>query len=201
MIVAMSSEARPLVRYFNLLLQESTPFPLYTNSNENLQLTVSGIGKRRAFDALKYLTQLPKYADDSAWINIGIAGHKNLPLGKCVLAHTVIDDSSGQKYHPILPADLPFPAVVVKTVADPVNDYPDDCAYDMEAAGFYSFIRHHPSIPIQIVKIISDNSYYPTRTISNKFVTQLITNTLPQIDHLIQGLLQNEELSHHAHHF
>ena len=133
-------------------------------------------------------------AGDAVWLNIGIAGHNDLSVGTCVIAHTVVDAITGLAKDLLFPVQPPIKTVTVKTVEKAIEDYPDGYVYDMEAAGFISSaLNHSPAEQIQIIKVISDNRLNPTSAISRNFVSRIIAEALPQIDHLIQVFFCNRE--------
>ena len=194
LVVALPSEARPIIDYFRLMHRASDPFGLYADVNEKVWLTLSGVGKTESEAATRYLADMSNSAGDAVWLNIGIAGHNDLSVGTCVMAHTVVDAITGLEKDLLFPIQRPIKTVTVKTVEKAVEDYPDGYVYDMEAAGFISSaLNHSPAEQIQIIKVISDNRLNPTSAISRNFVSRIIAEALPQIDHLIQVFFCNRE--------
>ena len=75
------------------------------------------------------------------------------------------------------------------TVDNPEQSYPENCAYDMEAAYFYqSATNYQSSELVQCYKIISDNKFLPTENINAKKVGTLIEKKLPDISIIIEAL-------------
>jgi|ETNmetMinimDraft_30_1059905.scaffolds.fasta_scaffold06863_3 nucleoside phosphorylase len=194
LVVALPSEARPIIDYFSLMQRASDPFGLYADADEKVWLTLSGVGKTKSEAATEYLADMSNSAGDAVWLNIGIAGHNDLSVGTCVIAHTVVDAITGLAKDLLFPVQPPIKTVTVKTVEKAIEDYPDGYVYDMEAAGFISSaLNHSPAEQIQIIKVISDNRLNPTSAISRNFVSRIIAEALPQIDHLIQVFFCNRE--------
>ena len=194
LVVALPSEARPIIDYFRLMHRAFDPFGLYADVDEKVWLTLSGVGKTESEAATGYLADMSNSAGDAVWLNIGIAGHNDLSVGTCVMAHTVVDAITGLAKDLLFPIQRPIKTVTVKTVKKAVEDYPDGYVYDMEAAGFISSaLNHSPAEQIQIIKVISDNRLNPTSAISRNFVSRIIAEALPQIDHLIQVFFCNRE--------
>ena len=194
LVVALPSEARPIIDYFRLMHRAFDPFGLYADVDEKVWLTLSGVGKTESEAATGYLADMSNSAGDAVWLNIGIAGHNDLSVGTCVMAHTVVDAITGLEKDLLFPIQRPIKTVTVKTMKKAVEDYPDGYVYDMEAAGFISSaLNHSPAEQIQIIKVISDNRLNPTSAISRNFVSRIIAEALPQIDHLIQVFFCNRE--------
>ena len=194
LVVALPSEARPIIDYFRLMHRAFDPFGLYADVDEKVWLTLSGVGKTESEAATGYLADMSNSAGDAVWLNIGIAGHNDLSVGTCVIAHTVVDAITGLEKDLLFPIQPPIKTVTVKTMKKAVEDYPDGYVYDMEAAGFISSaLNHSPAEQIQIIKVISDNRLNPTSAISRNFVSRIIAEALPQIDHLIQVFFCNRE--------
>ena len=75
-LVAMKREALPLINYWNLKLNSKK---FYSNKKKGINLIISGIGKKKAEKATVYLAE--KTNENSFFLNIGIAGHKDFKLG------------------------------------------------------------------------------------------------------------------------
>ena len=55
LVVALPSEARPIIDYFSLMQRASDPFGLYANADEKVWLILSGVGKTKSEAATEYL--------------------------------------------------------------------------------------------------------------------------------------------------
>ncbi len=178
LVVAHSAEAKPLRAMFNLRTQLlSRPFPVYQNA-EGISLIVSGIGKTSAAAATAYLAGLQASLPACAWLNIGIAGHQHAAIGTGLLAHKIIDAANGDSFYP--PQLLQgLQTATVITVAVPEKNYPQDAAYDMEAAGFYACASRIVTTELaQVFKIVSDN---PRHTLTSFDIAQ------------VQGLIEGQQ--------
>ena len=123
LVVALSCEARPLIQRLNLKQAKSIAgFRLYGN-RQGVNLIVSGVGKLATAAACGYLagSQADEQAAAAAWLNVGIAGHRNMPLGEGALVHKVIDQSSGRVRYPPLVLNTRCPTTAVITVEHPGN--------------------------------------------------------------------------------
>lgn len=188
-LVALRSEARPLVRQLSL---EPVPGgivgrPAFGGSDH--RLIVTGIGSARTALAVEGLSGLHRASPAVAWLNIGIAGHRDLPIGEAILADEVADAATGQSWrlHPIPAAPCRIgPVCTVETVEE---RYPTEAAYEMEAAGLC------PRVPdalgaglVQIVKVVSDNRQTGTQRISVESVEELIERQLHLVEWLVSEL-------------
>ena len=189
-IVAHGLEAKALVRMLELERHHvSSEFVEYSNSNK-LHLLVSGIGKEAITAAVTYLGE--QQASDSgeirAWLNIGIAGHRDASLGNAWLGNKITDQSSGASaYPPQLIEGIEVGSVV--TVDEPENAYPLDAAYEMEASAFYAEATKYSTAElVQVFKVISDNLVNPISEIDIRSVPGLIAAQAPQLQILIEGM-------------
>jgi hypothetical protein len=189
-IVAHGLEAKALVKMLELERHHaSSEFVEYSNSNK-LRLLVSGIGKEAIAAAVTYLGE--QQASDSgeirAWLNIGIAGHRDASLGNAWLGNKITDQSSGASaYPPQLIEGIEVGSVV--TVDEPENSYPLDAAYEMEASAFYAEATKYSTAElVQVFKVISDNLENPISEIELRSVPGLIAAQAPQLQTLIEGM-------------
>ena len=188
-VVALFCEAKPIITHFNLRKRDSTLFKIYSNQNHSIWLIISGIGSSASSRATKYLA-LDSEADmGTAWLNIGIGGHDNLPLEKAILAHKITDSQTGKTWFPQLVFDPQCLTASVKTVEKPDFNYPDDNVVEMEASGFYSSAESYSTREmVHCMKIISDNSQSPAGKITAAMVDKLISRNLSIIKELVRKL-------------
>ena len=186
-VLALPSEARPLLSYFGLQrLVSSTDFPLY--EKDGLRLIVTGIGKIAAAAATAYLHAL-RPTTPAAWFNIGIAGHGQQAVGTPLLAHKIIDAASQRTYYPAFPFSPPCQTTTLLSVDRPEETYPDSWAYDMEASGFCATAcRFSTHELIHCLKVVSDNPQSSLHQLSAQKVEALISEHLDLIDTLVHFL-------------
>ncbi len=172
-VVALPAEARPLVRRFGLV-RRAAPGHLVWEA-DGVLLAVSGVGARAAAAAAGCLAGLGDGEPEAAWLNVGIGGHRSLPLGEAVLADRVVDAAAGRAWYPPLVFDPPCPTATVTTVDRPETRYPEDSVYEMEAAGFCAAAARFASAElVQVVKVISDNAGSPPGRLAAGRVEELI---------------------------
>lgn len=160
---------------------------------------VSGTGALASSSAVGYLAGRCEGHDELGhwrgshreavgWINVGIAGHREHPLGSARLASKVVDSSSGRTWYPPLVIEPPCPSGVVLTVDDVEHAPVGDALYEMEAAGFCSAATRFATAElVQVLKVVSDNRSSPPERLTARAVEELIEAALPALEALVEG--------------
>jgi nucleoside phosphorylase len=180
LVVALPAEARPLIRRFGLARVQGGVFPVWRT--EGVSLVVSGVGQLAAESATTHLAG-EGHPEGAAWLNVGIGGHRDLPLGALVLAHKVADGAGGNAWFLEPLPEPPCATATVKTVGRAETCYPEDTVYEMEAAGFCKAATRfaRPEL-IQVVKVISDNRAAPSERLTADRVEELIEGRIETIE-------------------
>lgn len=195
-ICALKCEAKSLIAHYRLkVCAEPAAFPLYMSQDKQTSLTICGIGKINAAAATAFTHAFLQTGKQDIWLNIGIAGHKNLDIGKIIIAHKIVEQSTQQSWYPQILFSPLCRSMEVLSCDPPATDYTDavfsDSIFEMEAAGFYATAcRFATSELIHVVKIISDNQQHPADKISASFVAGLLKDKLEIIEQLITSLRQ-----------
>jgi len=187
-VVALAAEARPLITHFQLTkVDELEPLSIYRQPD--VALIVSGVGKEAMAASVVALAKAIPPADNTVWVNVGVAGHRNHEIGTAVLAHQVKDEETGA-IHPLSPpADLNLEIGEVRTVMHVETRYESKALYEMEAAAFCERAVELTSAElIQVLKIVSDNRRSGTLCVSARQVQGLIEDNLPKVDLLVSSL-------------
>ena len=184
-VVAMKREALPLISYWDLK-KNSKKF--YSNKKKKINLIISGIGKKRAEKATIYLAE--KTNNNSFFLNIGIAGHRNYKLGEIILISKITDNKTKYSWYPSLLWKTKIKKTPLITVGFPKIRYTTNFLYDMEASGFFKGAREFvgPEM-VQCIKIISDNKKNSILNISSNKIENWINNKIIIIDKLIKEFL------------
>ena len=187
LVVALPAEAKALKRILQLQRLESQPnHPVYAANG--VALVMTGPGLQAAQQGVRYLQQC-NVSPHAGWLNIGIAGHADLPLGEAIIASRVIGPEPGRSrdLQPLVwPGCRPLP---VCTVTSPQTVYPAAWAYEMEAAGFVAAALEAAAPPdIQVLKIVSDNRHHPTRAISARMVEELLLQQASLIRQIVERM-------------
>ena len=93
--------------------------------------------------------------EHSAWLNVGVAGHRHYDIGTVVLARQVTDAETSTVYRLSPPASLHLEMGEVRTVAHVETRYETPALYEMEAAAFCERAFDLTSSElIQVLKIV-----------------------------------------------
>ena len=191
-VIALKMEAMPIISRLSLKQMASKPYCVYRN--RNIQLIVSGPGAHKAYAATSYLHAYSEPGVPAYWINLGIGGHRYLPVGCAVRAAEVSDVSARLHFTPSLACTWPSYKKPIISVAEAEQHYPEDAVYDMEAYGMLAaaakMARMHR---IQVVKIISDNSMHSAKRLRSENVKQLVLGHCEPIVEWLQQLETQSE--------
>lgn len=194
LVVAIHCEAKPLIQHLRLQKQACKDYALYTG--EELNLIICGVGKLAAAMACAWLQGLNTTSSrsDSAWLNIGIAGHGYQPLGNGFLAHRISEQDSDRYWYPGFPFKRPCPSAALVTVDAAESRYHDNALYDMEGAGFFAACQRFSSVElIHCFKVVSDNRFSGIENINEAYASELISGQLSTIDDIIKCLQQSRQ--------
>jgi nucleoside phosphorylase len=171
-VVALAPEAEPLVRHYWM---EEVSGSFRTFRSERAALVVSGVGKVASSAATAFLHARTGEAPLGVWLNVGIAGHGARPPGDALLAHTVRDAATGERWYPARLGGPSIDAAEVRTVDRPETVFESDAAYDMEASGFYpTALSFSTGELVQSLKIVSDNRETGRSTLAPAAIRALV---------------------------
>jgi len=190
-VVALHEEAKPLISHFSLQrIQNTKSFPLYRSADEKMWLIVSGKGKSNSSAAVNFLAGLRQSFPHSAWLNIGIAGHRTYELGTLVLARKVIDETMSNSFYPTMHREQKLPNSTIMSVESPQRTYPDDICLDMEASTFCQSAKRFANVElIHCLKIISDNENHPWQELDKTKMLEFFSPCLSKIASFTKELL------------
>ena len=182
---ALPCEAKPLVKHFDLKKNVSIePFAVYFN--DEICLTVTGLGKSAMAAGVAYTQALFASVEHPVIVNIGIAGHKDHALGRLFLIDKIIDADSQKNYYPPLVFTPPCPTHSIQTASKPQLNYDQPHLCDMEASAFYeTATRFSSGELILCLKVISDNQFSTAENIQPKQVSALLAAHVLTIEALL----------------
>jgi nucleoside phosphorylase len=191
---ALPCEAKPLIEHFSLKRDAAVqPFAVYLN--HEICLTVTGLGKSAMAAGVAYTQALFASVEHPVLLNIGIAGHKDHPLGGLFLIDKIIDVDSQRSYYPAFIFTPPCPTGSIQTVSKPLLNYDQLHLCDMEASAFYeTAVRFSSSELILCLKVISDNQLSHAGNIQPERVAGLIAAHLSSIETLLMTVFAKVEL-------
>ena len=186
---ALLCEANPIIENYNLIKSdEYNLFNTYLSANKEISLTLTRIGKTNAAKAVNYHHECVNTSDNNIWLNVGIAGHKDIKIGEARLVNKIIDDEDKLSWYPQIIFDPPCDCEDLVSLEFPSTKY-KSCLYDMEASGFYRMaVKFGTSELIHSLKIISDNSEKSMSVINKKNIEFLVKNKMNIIEKLLTEL-------------
>ena len=192
---ALSCEAEPIIQHLKLnKLKEFKLFRLYLSDDKQISLTITGIGKLNAASAVSFHHGCLNTSSTDIWLNIGIAGHANLPIGEACLINKITDNEYKTSWYPQILFKAECTSAPLITLDIPSTDY-QNVLFDMEASGFYQMaLRLGAAELIHCLKIVSDNHDHPTASINADSVKKLIATHKTTIEQVLESLkpLSNE---------
>lgn len=184
LVVAWMAEAQPLVERYRLkLLSRKFGFRIYRNAE--LVLVVTGQGKAAAAAGIAWVRALLGDNPPEGWVNVGIAGHRELAVGAVVVAARIEDRCSGKYWRMTpLPIDVPDATIVTVPVAD--TRYGNHAVVEMEASGFVeTSLRFSDQSKLACIKVIADNKEQPADASTPGRAAALMAEASDQIEEII----------------
>lgn len=193
LLVALRCEAQPLIARHGLQPLAREPGQRRIYAGGDLRLIVAGVGREAAATATQELAA--RSGDATAWVDLGVAGHRQRPVGEVLLASAVHEQASGRVFRLERRFTPPCPLVELETHDDVVQDYPlADRAVEMEASGFVAAAQPlAPPAAVHCLKVISDNASSPIAALDAARISALIAAALPTWELLLALLRQSEE--------
>ena len=191
-VVALPAEAHVLIKKFHLKkFSTLSKLPIFINRENGDALVISGVGSIKSAVATMYLNKTFNPGQFVAWINIGIAGHFQGPVGTLFQAIKVVNNDNGKSFFPGLRFSKLAKAAELFTVSSPENEFTLPVLYDMEAAGFCEIA---PSLSCNeltfVLKIVSDTSEQSQSLITKKMIADLFKKNSSIIDNLLQAIVK-----------
>ncbi len=177
-VIALPAEAKPLRQALGLQRDpRCQDLALYRAGP--LRLALSGPGRAAAAGAVARLGE-EAGAEAALWLNLGIAGHPEQPLGALIRAAAVTCASVRLPLGVAPFADLP--AADLYTLDRPRFDYRLPGLADLEGFGFAQALRSRfPGASPLILKLVSDNRHSAPGSIRGRAVEAWVRAALPRI--------------------
>lgn len=182
-VLALSSEARPLFTHFGLKRNNDLPYPLYTDGTKLLIVTQPGY--ENALMATSTLLGYRTPEAEDTLLNIGIcAAPKSHAIGALLLAHKISHGT--HDYYPDILFRHPNEETDLRTVADALSS-PEPVPVDMEAHAIYKagsrFFKAHQ---MAFLKIVSDH-FEPER-VTKELAFKLLQDNIPAIEQIMRSM-------------
>ena len=182
-VIALPSEARPIISAFKLTkTDDEAVFPIYKNEVTGQLLIISGIGQMNAAAATSYICGRYNVPAWVAWINIGIAGYAQEPLGKLFQVAKVTNERQTRVAYPGFRFSKLTPLTTLITREQPCNDYKTDTLYDMEGLAFAELASRFSCNELTFLfKVVSDTNAKQLRRIKPSYVEKLLAQNMRTI--------------------
>ena len=172
LVVALPAEAGPLKDFFQLKPLRATNNVF--QSDQGIRLLVTGVGRKnlnQSFARSEFAKESQQVSP--AWLNIGIAGHRELAVGEMMVANKISCAVSAQPSFPTPVLSANHYGEVL-TVDEPELTYPQNAAYDMEAHAFWDMALNYGMLDlIQCCKLISDNPHDGVEKITAALIDEI----------------------------
>jgi nucleoside phosphorylase len=196
-IVALNSEARPIIDFYKLKKIENKPFLVYKNSS-NMFLIISGVGHEKALISTTFLLAKypPENINSAFLLNIGISGATdNVNISDIFLANQIIDYESKKSFYPDMSfkfdiSELSLFSVQKPQIGNIENSNKAKYLVDMESASIFKAGSYFlPTSSLIFIKIVSDNlKSDEILQINNKKIELLISKNITKIERIIDVL-------------
>ena len=198
LVVALPAEVGPLKEVFQLksLRAMNNVF----QSDQGVRLLVTGVGRKNVNQSFAILARSESARESPlfspAWLNIGIAGHRELPVGEVMIANKISCALSAQSSFPTpVLSGRNFGEVI--SVNEPELAYPQNAAYDMEAHAFWDMALNYGKLDlIQCSKLVSDNPHDGVEKITAALIAEIFHaasyEILQQVD-LLRNLAHEQQ--------
>ena len=197
-VIACENEAIGIINYYKLVpfIPNKSLFKCYKNNEENIWLVISGIGNINAAAGVIFLKTNSPENMQNIWINIGIAGHSDAPIGSIHNIKKVINSNNKKEIHytnSIINDETNILAAY--NVDETEREFKEKSfVYEMETVGFMRMVEKFCERElICILKIVSDNKGNKSHNFK-LLAKNLIEKNLYKIDNILKkySMLANE---------
>jgi nucleoside phosphorylase len=186
-VIALVSEAKPLIVYYKLKRIIGVDF--YLLGGEDILLCISGIGYDKASNALKQLLSYRKAKIEDVLINIGLCGSPvNNKLGELLLIDKIAYEE--ETYSLTIDIEHSFKQSKLLSVREAQTEALE-ILVDMEAhAILIESLKTMHSKQLLFIKIVSD--HFKPESLTKNLAYALINKQIKNIDLLINELQRNQ---------
>jgi len=184
---ALHCEAKPVIDFYRLKkLSHPSEFDCYRHAD--ILCVVSGIGAINMAAATAWSAALFAQNQSTAWINLGVAGHKDLAIGTTTIASKISQVDQPASIYPVPLTRHALTLMPVESQHMENRDYTDQVVFDLEAYAFIKIAsRFSPLELCQCIKIISDNTNSPP-TRDKAWISELVARSMHDIDDFARAL-------------
>ena len=185
---ALKAEAIPLIKYYELLPNNSIGIQIYRN--DIITILITGVGKSNVNRTLSRYIEKSKNIEKAKFINIGIAGgvKGNCKIGELFLIDKVFDENLKIDYDIKIESGTNLLKNHVTTVFEPIVNSEQERRglVDMEAHEICTVLSNFNYLnKLTIIKIVSDFMDLDAKYLSSKQIQKLIKINLLDIDNFL----------------
>lgn len=185
-VCAMYPEASLLIKHYMLKRIENSAFQIYENSDNNVRLVISGVGRIAVATAVGMICGRYQLKNNEYIINFGVAAGAGEFEKEVFLINKITDDSCNRTFYPdmliasnLAEAEVTTVDEVITNVGEIVNKG-ERILIDMEATAIYQaaihFVGPHR---ISFLKLVSDSG--ETGKFTPEAIENMISNKLTDI--------------------
>ena len=180
-VCAFGAEAQPIVKGLGLQMVDSNlPFPLY--QNKETRLIVCGMGNDNAFESTRRLIASQHTLCGGKWLNFGVAGSAQWPIGTFVFAKSVCTRNQPEPWLLDHRSPPDFTTACICNVDTVEKRYDVPHVYEMESLGYLNALKHYQlDRQALILKLITDGPsdhdglrVPAIKTVLRKFAIELV---------------------------
>jgi hypothetical protein len=188
-MLALNCEAKPWVDFYHLKKSLDRPFNVYAKPGLELEIVITGIGAISMSTAVGWVAGRAT-SRKRVWLNLGIAGHLDRPIGDAVRVHSYIDANDLRHNYPPLVAKWAGDSDALMSVNAPTDSYPDSAMVDMEGLAFYrsACMFSSPEL-VSSIKVISDNQENSVENLNATKISQLMQVHVAIVNRFTDSLL------------
>ena len=187
-VVALASEAKPIVRFYELQRVEGIDFYLF--ANDEILLLVGGVGYEKTQNSIEKLFIYRSIKESDIVINIGLcASALSNKIGELMLIDKITYNESSFKLN--LGIEHSHKVSALLSVKEPQSEYIETLV-DMEAHAVLSESLKYVTIgQLLFIKIVSD--HFEPDSLTKNFAYALINKKMKDIDSLIRKKLCQQQ--------
>ena len=193
-LTAHGAEAAPFIKHYAMTSVTSAYDQIYFEGKSVRALVTGQGGGQSGASLSKFCDGLPGSRND-CWLNFGLAGSSQFPLGQLVSGTEIEGPNTGQVHLQGWPQDVLqplIPATIVRTVENPDHTYELEGVYEMEAAILHAaLLKHDYHRNLAVIKLVSDGPERSAVNIKKQDMIKIIANNSSLLTRLSDILLRS----------
>ena len=172
-VTAHYLEATPFINYYRLAIQRSAGGQRYYGNGE-IRMLIGGQGHKNCLHSLKRYCRDFTFGDHDRWLNFGVAGSSQYPVGEVVQVERIEAQDVATKSLVAI-TELSMPLVLDHSIQSVETGYAENGVYEMEAMTIAMFLQRSGDLDrLSVVKLISDGPLKPAASNTKSELKNLI---------------------------